>query len=237
MQNVGCCLCPSSHHCCPCPHGSLFLAPEAVACGGGGGCCCCCCCCSCGPYLRCWLSHGYLSLTRCVGVLHLPPALSHVPLLANGFSLVSLSAPPLVRAPFAIVVPHGGGGGPSSLLSLSLVAVCVVLPGVVIVIITPPPSFFGPVPDLPGHGWCSPCHIFPWPLLLLLLLSLLVLLPLFLSALVSFFLISQFLFSLASYGASLGLWGCCVGGGGGLVVITIFIVVVAAAVVLEGWMA
>jgi hypothetical protein len=69
-------------------------------------------------------------------------------------------------------------------------------------------------------------------LLLLLLPSLLVSLPLFLSALVSFLSFPRFSSSLASSGAGSGLWGYCVGGGGGLVVVVIFVVV---AVVVGPW--
>jgi hypothetical protein len=103
------------------------------------------------------------------------------------------------------------------------------LVGVVVVVVTPPPSFSGPVPGLPGRGWRSPCRVRPWPLLLLLP-SLLVSLPLFLAALVSFLSFPRFSSSLASSGAGSGVWGCCGGGGGGLVVV-IFVVVAAAAVV------
>jgi hypothetical protein len=86
-----------------------------------------------------------------------------------GNSLASLYAPPLVRAPFVIIVVPRGGGGPSSLsLLLSPLAVVSCLVGVLAVIVTPSPSFSGPIPGLPGRGWCSPCCVRPWPLLLLL---------------------------------------------------------------------
>jgi hypothetical protein len=117
----------------------------------------------------------------------------------------------------SLVVPGGFCRLPS--------ASCLV--GVVVVVVTPPPSFSGPVPGLPIRGWRFHCRVHPWPLLLLLP-SLLVSLPLFLSALVSFLSFPRFSSSLASSGAGTGLWSCC-GGGGGLVVLS-FVVVAAAAV-------
>ena len=217
---------------------------------------------SCGPCLRCWSSRGFLSSTRRVGVVCRSSLVE--------FSLVSMYAPPLVRAPFIVVAVARGGGGPSSLslsspcyrpprrccrlLSLSLSwlsLVCAPLP-----VVDRPGSFcrlrraslgssFSSSPLLPRflpQSWSSwswlalPLSRSSWPPPPPLLLpSLLVSLPLFLSALVSFLSFPRFSSSLASSGAGSGLLGCCGGGGGGLVVVVIFVVVAAAAVVVGPW--
>jgi hypothetical protein len=86
------------------------------------------------PCLRCWSSRGFLSLARRVGVLHPCRPFPRCRRMSRsslvGFSSVSLYAPPLVHAPFiVVVVPRGGGGGggvPSSLSLSSLLTIVVV---------------------------------------------------------------------------------------------------------------
>jgi hypothetical protein len=92
----------------------LPLAPAAIVAAAG-------------PCLRCRLSRGFLASTRRVGILHpCCPFPRHQRVsrsLLVGFLPVSLSAPPLVRATFVVVIvvpPRCSCRSPSPLPSLSV---------------------------------------------------------------------------------------------------------------------